>query len=92
MEGLFYNVYAQVCSRCFTINKKAAMLPMADNINHSNFESSWEVINKRVHPDATFRDEPYFGKEGIFKMMNDYSFIYGEPELANLCDKQARNV
>ena len=75
-ESLFYKFYAQVCTRCFGWGlPSTAMIPMADNCNHSDVTVVQEILNKQMHLEA----EPgttYFTKT---KMMNDYSINF-EPE------------
>jgi hypothetical protein len=40
-KGLFYNVYAQVCTRCFGSGlPSAGIVPMLDNINHNSVDIS----------------------------------------------------
>ena len=44
--GLFLNLYAQVCTRCFGYGlPSCSMIPMADNINHSCVAVTNELIN-----------------------------------------------
>ena len=60
-EGLFYNVYGQVCSRCFGYGlPTCAMVPMGDNINHSSISVTNEVINLEKQLNGTCRDASYF--------------------------------
>lgn len=89
-EGLFHNLYAQVCTRCFGYGLPGtSMVPMADNINHSDINAVNEIIQKEFHPKATFRSDGYFRKT---KFMNDYSHLYSEQELAQLDEQGKKNV
>lgn len=66
----FLSFYAQVCTRCFGYGLPyCAMIPMADNLNHSDVNVSCEVINKTLHLEAD-ESSTYFTKT---KFMNDYS-------------------
>lgn len=65
------------------------MIPMGDNLNHSSVEATYEVINKQMHKDVTFWNPLYFEKG---KMMNDYRALYSEEELAEMDEKQMKNV
>ena len=45
-EGLFYNVYGQVCTRCFGSGlPSCCLIPMGDNLNHNSVSITNEVIN-----------------------------------------------
>ena len=45
-KELFLNIYAQVCTRCFGYGvNSCSMIPMADNLNHSCVNVSYEMIN-----------------------------------------------
>ena len=47
---LFYKFYAQVCTRCFGWGlPSTAMIPMADNCNHSDVTVVQEIIHKDSH-------------------------------------------
>ena len=50
------------------------MIPMADNLNHSDVNNTCEIITKSLH---LFADEEssYFTKE---KYMNNYSVVFDE--------------
>ena len=62
-RGLFLNVFAQVCSRCFAYGPNStAMIPMADNINHSDVNVSNEVINIQKHIEGEI-DPNYYKAE-----------------------------
>lgn len=46
-RSLFMRIFAQVCSRCFGWGlPTTAMIPMADNMNHSHATCVNETINK----------------------------------------------
>lgn len=48
--GLFYNVYGQVCTRCFGHGlPSTAMIPMGDNFNHSCVGVTYEVVSIQRH-------------------------------------------
>lgn len=84
-RGLFMRIFAQVCSRCFGWGlPTTAMIPMADNLNHSH----GTCINEAVHREFQARYLPraqdknyggvpkkYFTRE---KFMNDYSTMFDE--------------
>ena len=71
----FTKFYGQVCSRCFGWGlPSTAMVPMADNFNHSDVSNVQEIIVKDMHLDIQ-EGHGYFTKT---KMMNDYSEIFQE--------------
>lgn len=76
---LFMRIFAQVCSRCFGWGlPTTAMIPMADNLNHSHIS----VINETIHLDLQTKvdkSSKYFTKD---KFMNDYSQLYNEEQIA----------
>ena len=74
---LFYKFYAQVCTRCFGWGlPSTAMIPMADNCNHSDVTVVQEIVHKQKHLEAN-RQSSYFTKT---KYMNDYSVCYDNDE------------
>lgn len=83
---LFMRIFAQVCSRCFGWGlPTTAMIPMADNMNHSHATCVNETIHKgfqaNFEPKKPWGGVPrrYFTRD---KFMNDYSQIYGEIDIA----------
>ena len=69
----FMKFFGQVCTRCFGWGMPyTSMIPMADNYNHSDCNTVYEVIHKQMHMEAD-EESPYFCKG---KYMNDYSFIF----------------
>ena len=49
-EGLFLNLYSQVCTRCFGYGlPTTSMIPMADNLNHNSLDVTHEIINTCEH-------------------------------------------
>jgi len=49
-ERVFFSFYAQVCSRCFGWGiPHTSMIPMADNLNHSDVSVLCEVVTKSLH-------------------------------------------
>jgi len=79
-SSLFYKFYAQVCTRCFGWGvPSTSMVPMADNINHSDVTVVQEMVCKRMHLEAD-RESKYFTKT---KFMNDYSICFNESEYAS---------
>jgi hypothetical protein len=62
-------IFAQVCSRCFGWGlPTTAMIPMADNFNHSHMT----IINETINLDMQKKYDPktkYFTKD---KFMNNY--------------------
>ena len=49
-QALFYNQYAQVCTRCFGYSvNSTSMIPMADNLNHSSVDVTQELVNISLH-------------------------------------------
>ena len=86
---LFQKFYAQVCTRCFGWGlPSTAMIPMADNINHSDVTVVQEIFNSEMHPQAD-RSTAYFTKT---KYMNDYSVNYDPETLAGLEGDKLANV
>lgn len=76
-SSLFYKFYAQVCTRCFGWGlPSTAMIPMADNHNHSDVTVVQEILNKRMHLQAD-EESNYYTKT---KFMNDYSLNFSEDE------------
>ena len=70
---LFYKFYAQVCTRCFGWGlPSTAMVPMADNLNHSDVTVVQEICNKPMHLEAD-QSNKYFTRT---KFMNDYSINF----------------
>ena len=66
-------IYAQVCSRCFGWGlPHTSMIPMADNMNHSDTNVIFEMITQSVHLQADFTSS-YFSRS---KFMNDYWAIF----------------
>jgi len=64
------SIYAQVCSRCFGWGMPfTSMIPMADNLNHSDVNVVLELINKSIHLEEN-EESTYFYKA---KYMNNYS-------------------
>lgn len=76
---LFYKFYAQVCTRCFGWGlPSTAMIPMADNFNHSDVTVVQEIVHKPSHITADTSSK-YFTKT---KYMNDYSICFDAAEYA----------
>ena len=48
------------------------MIPMADNLNHSSFDVTYELINLSLHLEG-HRNPPYY-RYG--KFLNDYHHVY----------------
>jgi hypothetical protein len=48
----FWNTYAQVCTRSFGYgdDERAKLIPMADNLNHTNIKLSYQMITIQKHP------------------------------------------
>ena len=70
---IFLRIYAQVATRCFNIgDDQYAMVPMADNYNHSHFSIEYMVISKPdiLEPKKTTT----LSDKNV--IMNDYSFIF----------------
>ena len=71
-------IFAQVCSRCFGWGlPHTSMIPMADNLNHSDITVINETINKDFQKEAN-KDFIYFTKD---KFMNDYTVLFDESEI-----------
>ena len=84
---LFYKFYAQVCTRCFGWGlPSTALIPMADNCNHSDVSVVQEIVHKGLHLTSE-RGENYFTKT---KYMNDFSLNYDQDEYQNDTDKTKR--
>ena len=74
----FMSIYAQVCSRCFGWGMPfTSMIPMADNLNHSDVNVVLELINKSIHLEEN-EESTYFYKA---KYMNNYSQVYSAEEI-----------
>ena len=74
-RGLFFNIYGQVCTRCFGYGlKTTCMIPMADNMNHNSVDITIELMNYSKHLEGG-KDTDYFR---IAKYLNDYSALYSE--------------
>jgi hypothetical protein len=68
------SLYAQVCSRCFGWGlPSTSMIPMADNLNHTDLSISCEILMKSFHLKAS-ENNKYFTKS---KFMNDFSTVLG---------------
>ena len=77
---VFYKFYAQVCTRCFGWGlPSTAMIPMADNHNHSDVTVVQEIVHKGMHLVAD-RTSQYFTKT---KYMNDYTICFDEADYAD---------
>ena len=77
----FLSFYAQVCTRCFGYGLPfTAMIPMADTLNHSDVNTTNEVVSRSLHLSAD-EECAYFTKT---KFMNDYS---GGPIFADTDEK-----
>ena len=73
-RGLWYNVYAQICTRCFGFGlPSTGMIPMIDNLNHTSCEITNEVINCDLHLKGPNDNRNYYRAQ---KHMNDYSAIF----------------
>ena len=73
------NRYAQASSRCFGQMKYAAMVPMADNLNHGNITGTRQFINLSEHLKAD-EDSSYFN---LHKFMCDFSMLFDLAGLDN---------
>ena len=72
-QGLFNNIYSQVCSRCFGYGlPTTSMIPMADNLNHNCLDVTHEIINQDIHLEG-FSNQSYYKMQ---KSMNDYSILF----------------
>lgn len=72
------SIYAQVCSRCFGWGMPfTSMIPMADNLNHSDVNVVLELIHKSIHLQPN-EESTYFYKA---KYMNNYSQVYTAQEI-----------
>ena len=77
-RDLFMNVYAQVCTRCFGYGTEStAMIPMADNLNHSSVDVSNEMVSKLKH----LEKQQSLSYYRIGKFLNDYSSIFSEDQI-----------
>ena len=86
--AIFYKFYAQVCTRCFGWGlPSTAMIPMADNCNHSDVTVVQEIVHKQMHLEAP-RQSKYFTKT---KFMNDYSVCFDESDYAG-DERMTKNV
>ena len=88
-KEMFVRTYAQVCSRCFGWGiPHTSMIPMADNLNHSDRCISNEVVNIDLHPNIDEKSS-YFTKD---KFMNDYTTIMDPIKNNLLEEKQIYNI
>jgi hypothetical protein len=72
------SIYAQVCSRCFGWGMPyTSMIPMADNLNHSDVNVVLELIHKSIHLKPE-EENTYFYKA---KYMNSYAQVYSAEEI-----------
>ena len=84
--GVFYKFYAQVCTRCFGWGlPSTAMIPMADNCNHSDVTVVQEIVHKEMHLIAD-RTSQYFTRT---KYMNDYSIVFDD---SNYSDDRTKTL
>ena len=82
-RAAFTRFYGQICTRCFGWGLPfTAMVPMADNYNHSDVTTVQEIIHKQQQMEAD-ETSKYFCKT---KFMNNYTFMFKD-ELAAL-DKE----
>ena len=65
---LFFNIFAQVATRIFSGLESYCMVPMADNMNHSNVTVVHETIDLALHSDP-LKNINYYRTD---KFMNDY--------------------
>ena len=85
---LFKRFYAQVCTRCFGWSMPTtAMIPVADNFNHSNVQTEFSIFHKKMHLECN-RDSQYFTKT---RFMNDFSLCYDQSEY-NYSEQLTKNV
>lgn len=71
---LYFKFYGLVCTRCFGWGlPSTSLIPMADNLNHSDVDVSQEIINTDMHLTAQPGASSYFTKS---KMMNDFSINF----------------
>ena len=69
----YLQYYCVVTTRCFGNGiPYPALIPMADNLNHSSNDNSCELITKSLHLSAD-KESPYYTK---FKFMNNYSSAF----------------
>jgi len=74
----FYSTLARVCSRCFGWGlPQACMIPMIENLNHSDTDVTHEFVSKSMHTNPPAHPA-YFTHS---KYMNDYNFLYTRIEL-----------
>ena len=74
----FMSIYAQVCSRCFGWGMPyTSMIPMADNLNHSDVNVVQEIIHRSLHLKES-EESSYFYKA---KYMNNYAQLYSAQEI-----------
>jgi hypothetical protein len=69
-KELFMNVFAQVCTRIFGDIDSSSLVPMADNMNHTCGEISYELISLTQQLEFL---PSYFSSK---KIMNNYSHIF----------------
>ena len=76
---VFIKIYSQVATRCFDIGAGVyAMVPMADNYNHSHKAVEYYVISRK----KILNQEAVKTHKEKNMMMNDYSFLF-KKELAD---------
>ena len=81
---LFKHLYAQVCTRCFGWGLPyCAMIPLADNLNHSDVSIMNEVVNKKLQLLGD-EESSYFTR---MKFMNNYREIFEDSDIKSDLDK-----
>ena len=91
-KALFKRLYAQVCTRCFGWGLPCtAMVPAADNFNHSDVTVIQELINIPLHLEKD-EESSYYTRT---KFMNDYTDLFKSkcPEkLESATEEEKKNV
>ena len=76
-KDLFFNVYRQVITRCFGyqngLSGETAMIPMADNLNHSSVNIRTEMLCKTLHLESDSKNPTYYR---TMKYMADYEAAF----------------
>ena len=73
-KDLFYNLYGQVCTRCFGYGlPSTTMVPMADNVNHSSFSITNEIVNIKKHMEEDKEDLDYLRTD---KLICNFSGLF----------------
>ena len=79
-RGLFFNIYGQVCTRCFGYGlPSCSMVPMADNMNHNCVDINVEIVNLGMQTEKKTCPDYYTS----LKFMSDYTDLFENQNATN---------